>query len=249
MSFDNDNLLTSAQHKIICFYRNEYERSYWELVKILDSNPKGVGMQFHHVVPNCLLKKENRKSNVDGVYCTPSQHEKLHHLLASSYLDNKSVYFKLSKCLIQWSGKSLEAKAKVIGSGPTKGTTGIKQSPEWVEKKRQSLIGRKRTSEQRERMRIAQLGIPKPNSGMRPYQLSRPWRHPKVSGNEARLEDWSKAQDVHDFLNRHPYARHCDVIKELNFNSRRTYCGIFNRILEGWIPGLDSEWVNDFVNR
>ena len=247
MSFDNNNSSTSAQHEIKCYYRNKSEELYWNLVEHLDPNPKQIGSQFHHVVPQCLLKKENRKLNVDGVFCTPEQHEMLHHLLASSYKECKSYSFKLSKCLIQWSGVSPSAKARTIGAGPTRGTKGIKQNPDWIEKKRQGLIGKKRSAEQKEKMRLSQLGIPKLGSGMRPYQKSRVWRHPRVSGNVSRKEDWSKAQDVFDLLEKNPEVKHSEAILVLRFNSRRSYCNISNRILDGWVPGLDMEWVNDFV--
>jgi hypothetical protein len=217
------------------------------MVQALDPNKKQKGLQFHHVVPQCLLKKENRKSNVDGVYCTFSQHEKLHHLLADSYKEDKNYFFRLCKALIQWSDKSVDAKHRVIGVGPTRGTTGIKQSDEWVEKKRKALLGQKRSPEQRERMRVAQTGIPKPNSRICAYQLSRPWRHPRVSGNTSRVQDWSKSQEVYELLEVHPDIKHADAIRKLGFISRRTYCNIFGKIQEGWVPGLDSEWVHDFV--
>ena len=50
MSSENDNLSTSAQHEIKCYYRNESEELYWNLVEHLDPNPKQIGSQFHHWV-------------------------------------------------------------------------------------------------------------------------------------------------------------------------------------------------------
>lgn len=247
MSIDNNNSSTSTQDKITCHYRNSFEQLYWEMVESLDSTPEAIGKQFHHVVPNCLLKRKNRKFNKDGVYVSCEEHETLHHLLAESYKDNKNYFFRLSKCLIQWSNTSASAKARVIGAGPTSGHTGRKLSEDHKRKISESGKGKIRSESTKAKIGQAHKGKPKPNAGMRPYQLSRPWRHPRVSGRVDSQKDWSKSQELYEYLSSKEVYKKSKAQRELGFNSRRTLSSAIDLIEKGWVPGLDIEWVNDFV--
>jgi len=93
MSFDNNNSSTSAP-LLKCFYRNKYERCYWELISVTPSEkPRTFKTEEHHIIPKCLGGHPREKSNLS--YPTPRQHFVLHRLLNKMFPDHEGLFYAI----------------------------------------------------------------------------------------------------------------------------------------------------------
>ena len=102
MSFDNNNSSTSAP-LLRCFYRNKYERIYWELISVIPSNkPRTCKTEEHHIVPKCMGGHPTDKDNL--CYPTPRQHYILHRLLNKMFPEHEGLYYAIFR--MSSSGKS-----------------------------------------------------------------------------------------------------------------------------------------------
>jgi hypothetical protein len=93
MSIDNNNLPTSAP-LLECFYRNKYERVYWELISVIPADkPKTYRTEEHHIVPKCMGGHRTKRENL----CYPSlrQHYILHRLLNKMYPDHEGLFYAI----------------------------------------------------------------------------------------------------------------------------------------------------------
>jgi hypothetical protein len=93
MSFDNNNSSTSAP-LLECFYRNKYERIYWELISVIPTEkPRTLKTEEHHIVPKCLGGHPKDKRNL--CYPTLRQHFVLHRLLNKMYPDHEGLFYAI----------------------------------------------------------------------------------------------------------------------------------------------------------
>lgn len=93
MSFDNNNSSTSAP-LLECFYKNKYERIYWELISVIPKyRPRTLKTEEHHIVPKCLGGHPKDPSNL--CYPTLRQHFVLHRLLNKMYPEHEGLFYAI----------------------------------------------------------------------------------------------------------------------------------------------------------
>lgn len=244
MSSDNNNSDTSAPHEIKCHFLNKYEKWYWEAILKYSEQPSEEGTQGHHIIPRCIWKSKENKSLV---HVTPRQHYLLHLLLFEAYRLEP-----LRRSLIFASKESKVAKSKVKGCKPTRGTKGMKISPERRKQISESLRGRKVSEETRAKIGKAHKGKKQSEKAMenflamREFQKTRPWRNSFVTCSEERLLNWSKSTEIYDLVS-DGYNTKAEVIREVGATSRRIASRIIVMIEKGWNPYLDEEFLKDFV--
>jgi hypothetical protein len=99
VSSEDNNPSTSAP-LLECFYRNKYERWYWNLIDSCPtSKPEGLKCEEHHVVPKCLGGHKTDPQNL--CYPTIRQHFVLHRLLNKMYPTHEGLWYAIFRMSIK----------------------------------------------------------------------------------------------------------------------------------------------------
>lgn len=118
MSFDNNNLSTSAPLLITCHYSNKWEKWYWKLIEtrllLLRPVPKKRGnkdgLEKHHIVPKCC----GGRDEIDNyVMLNKREHFISHLLLSLAYNWNSDLWWSVFKSSKQWELNSRQVE-KII---------------------------------------------------------------------------------------------------------------------------------------
>ena len=147
MSFDNNNSSTSAL-LLECFYRNKYEKTYWDLISKLPSEkPRTYKTEEHHIVSKCLGGHPTNKENL--CYPTPREHFILHRLLNKMYPDHEGLFYASFRMSCKGGGRTYEyLRSNYV------------RSKEHNERISQSLKGQKLSEERKSKISKARLSFP-----------------------------------------------------------------------------------------